>query len=136
MTALKDIEGIGEATAKRFAEVGVRSVEALLKAGANAAGRKDLADRAGVSADKVLTWVNHADLFRIRGIAGQYSELLEAAGVDTVIELAKRNAKNLTDALAKANAAGRQRIVRAVPSLKRVEGWIEQAKKLTRVVSY
>jgi predicted flap endonuclease-1-like 5' DNA nuclease len=136
MTALKDIEGIGEATAKKFAEKGIRSVEALLKAGASAAGRKDLADQAGVSADKLLTWVNHADLFRIRGIASQYSELLEAAGVDSVIELAQRNAKNLTEALAKANAAGRQRIVQALPSMKRVEGWIEQAKKMTRVVTH
>src|SRR5262245_37273570 len=93
MTSLKDIEGIGEATAKKSAEVGIRSVEALLKAGATAAGRKDLAAEAGVNADKLLTWVNQADLFRIDGVARQYAELLEAAGVDSVVELAQRNAQ-------------------------------------------
>jgi predicted flap endonuclease-1-like 5' DNA nuclease len=136
MTALKDIEGIGEATAKKFAEVGIRSVEALLKAGATAAGRKDLATKAGVNADKLLTWVNHADLFRIKGVGSQYSELLEAAGVDSVVELAKRNAKNLTEAMIAANTAGAQRLVRAVPSLKMVEGWIAQAKSMGRAVSH
>jgi predicted RecB family nuclease len=136
MTSIKDIEGIGEATAKKFAEIGIRSVEKLLSTGATAAGRKDLAAKAGVSADKLLTWVNHADLFRIKGVASQYSELLEAAGVDSVVELAKRNAKNLAEALAAANTAGAQRLVRVVPSLKTVEGWIAQAKNMTRVVSH
>ncbi len=136
MTALNDIEGIGEATAKKFTEVGIRSVEALLKAGASAAGRKDLAAKAGVSADKLLTWVNHADLFRIKGVASQYSELLEAAGVDSVVELAKRNGKSLTDAMVAANTKGALRLVKAVPSLKMVEGWIAQAKGMARAVTH
>ena len=136
MTSLKDIEGIGEATAKRFAEAGIRSVEALLKAGASAAGRKDLAAQAGVNADKLLTWVNHADLFRIRGVASQYAELLEAAGVDSVIELAQRNAANLAAAMRKANEANRQRLVRLVPSAQTVQGWIDQAKSMTRKVTH
>jgi len=136
MASIKDIEGIGEATAKKFAEAGIRTVEALLTAGATAAGRKDLAEQAGVNADKLLTWVNQADLFRIRGVARQYAELLEAAGVDSVVDLAKRNAANLTEAMRKANEAGRQQLVKLLPSQKMVQGWIDQAKSMTRKVTH
>jgi len=135
MTNIKAIEGIAEAYAEKFAAVGIRSVEKLLTTGATAAGRKDLAAKAGVNADKLLTWVNHADLFRIKGVASQYAELLEAAGVDSVIELSKRNAENLHAALLKANS-GSRRLVRQVPGLKSVEKWIEQAKTMPRMVHH
>lgn len=136
MTSIKDIEGIAEASAKKLAEAGIRSTEKLLAAGASAAGRNDIAEKSGIAADRILTWVNHADLFRIKGVASQYSELLEAAGVDTVVELAQRNAANLQAALAVANEKGKQRLVRQVPALKNVESWIAQAKKMGRVVTH
>ena len=79
--------------------------------------------------------MNHADLFRIRGVASQYAELLEAAGVDSVVELSKRNAANLHAALLKANS-GSRRLVRQVPGLKSVEKWIEQAKTMPRMVHH
>ena len=135
MTSIKSIEGIADSYGEKFAAVGIRSVEKLLTAGATAAGRKDLAAKAGVNADKLLTWVNHADLFRIRGVASQYAELLEAAGVDSVVELSKRNAANLHAALLKANS-GSRRLVRQVPGLKSVEKWIEQAKTMPRMVHH
>ncbi|MEI6497262.1 MAG: DUF4332 domain-containing protein [Actinomycetota bacterium] len=135
MTTIKSIEGIADSYGEKFAAVGIRSVEKLLAAGATAAGRKDLAAKAGVNADKLLTWVNHADLFRIRGVASQYAELLEAAGVDSVVELSKRNAENLHAALLKANS-GSRRLVRQVPGLKSVEKWIEQAKTMPRMVHH
>jgi predicted flap endonuclease-1-like 5' DNA nuclease len=136
MTSIKSIEGIAEGYAKKLAEAGIRSTEKLLSMGATAAGRKDIAEQTGMSADKLLTWVNHADLFRIKGIASQYSELLEAAGVDTVVELAKRVPANLHKALLAANEAGAARLVRQVPALKLVESWVEQAKSLGRLVSH
>jgi predicted flap endonuclease-1-like 5' DNA nuclease len=135
MTSIKDIEGIAEGYAKKLATVGVRSTEKLLALGATAAGRKDLVERTGVNADQILRWVNHADLFRIKGVAGQYAELLEAAGVDSVVELGTRNAANLHAKLIEANS-GAKRLVRQLPALKTVEGWIAQAKQMDRVVTH
>ena len=95
MAKLSTIEGIGEAFEKKLKDSGINSVEELLEAGTSPAGRKALAEKIGISDKLVLKFVNHADLMRIKGIGGEYSELLEAAGVDTVPELANRNARNL-----------------------------------------
>ncbi len=103
-TKLTDIEGIGDTYAPKLAEVGVTSVEALLEKGATRKGRQELADQTGVSGKLILPWVNHADLFRIKGVAGEYAELLEAAGVDTVPELAQRNPHNLHQKMVTTNA--------------------------------
>ena len=132
MARLEEIEGIGPAYAAKLQDAGVQSVEGLLKAGRTRAGRKELAEQTGLSADLILRWVNHADLFRIRGVAGEYAELLEAAGVDSVPELAQRNPERLTDALARANSE--RKLVRQVPSAKQVASWVEEAKTLERAV--
>jgi predicted flap endonuclease-1-like 5' DNA nuclease len=134
MSKLTTIEGIGEVYEAKFVEVGIKSVEALLEAGATKKGRIDLAEKSGISEKLVLKFVNHADLFRIKGIAGEYAELLEAAGVDTVVELAGRRPDNLTAKLAEVNEE--KKLVRRVPVLKEVEKWVAQAKELPRAVFY
>jgi predicted flap endonuclease-1-like 5' DNA nuclease len=134
MAKIIDIEGIGEAYAKKMASAGVSTTGALLKAAASAAGRQELADKAGVTTKQVLEWVNRADLMRIRGVGTQYSDLLEAAGVDSVVELAQRRADNLAAKLGEINAV--KRLVRQVPSRDQVENWIQQAAKLPRIVSH
>jgi len=134
MSKLTTIEGIGEVYEAKFVEVGIKSVEALLEAGATKKGRIDLAEKTGISEKLVLKFVNHADLFRIKGIGGEYAELLEAAGVDTVIELAGRRPDNLTAKLAEVN--DEKKLVRRVPVVKDVEKWVEQAKELPRAVFY
>jgi predicted flap endonuclease-1-like 5' DNA nuclease len=134
MTSLVDIEGIAEEYAKKLQAANVGSVESLLSEGATPAGRKKIATASGISDARILKWVNHADLFRIDGVAGEYAELLEAAGVDTVAELAQRNAENLTEKLAEVNDA--KHLVRRVPGVNEVSGWIKEAKGLPRVVSY
>ncbi len=78
--------------------------------------------------------MNHADLFRIKGVAGQYAELLEGAGVDTVKELRGRNAENLAAKMIEVNMS--KKLVRIVPSLRVVAGWIAQAKQLQGKVNY
>lgn len=134
MPALVNIEGIGEAFADKLAEAKIGSTQTLLKRGATRAGRKEIAQLTGVDSKKILGWVNRADLFRIYGVGEEYSDLLEAAGVDTVVELATRNAENL---FAKMNDVNdRRKLVRRPPALSLVEGWIKQAKKLPRVVEY
>lgn len=134
MAKLAKIEGIGPVYAEKLAAAGVRGVAGLLKAGATPKGRKSLAEKTGISDRLLLEWVNHADLFRIKGIGEEYSDLLEAAGVDTVAELAQRKAENLFAKLGEANAA--KKLVRQLPSLKMVAGWIAQAKALPRGIEY
>ena len=134
MTKLLDIEGIGPAYALKLQDAGVRSVEDLLSQACSPAGRKHLAEKAGISGDLILRWTNHADLFRIKGVGEEYSQLLEAAGVDTVPELAQRKAANL---LAKmVEVQDKKKLVRKMPVESQVAGWIEQAKKLPRVIEY
>ena len=134
MTNLVDIEGIAETYAAKLQEAGIGSVEELLSEGATPEGRKQIAEASGIGHERILKWVNHADLFRINGVAGEYAELLEAAGVDTVVELGHRNAENLAEKLEEVNDA--KRLVRRVPSVSEVTRWIEEAKALPRAVSY
>jgi predicted flap endonuclease-1-like 5' DNA nuclease len=134
MTSLKAIEGIGPKNAEKLARAGVRSTEALLAKGGTTKDRKTLSADSGVSDTQILEWVNRADLFRIHGIGEEYSDLLEQAGVDTVIELSKRRADNLRAAMADANT--KKNLVNRLPSVGMVEGWIKKAKSLPRAVEY
>jgi predicted flap endonuclease-1-like 5' DNA nuclease len=134
MAQIDSIEGIGPQYAEKLKAVGVTSTDKLLEFGATAKGRDELATQTGISAKSLLTWVNHADLFRIKGVAGQFSELLEAAGVDTVPELAQRNAENLQLALAKTNEE--KKLAKTTPSITQVTAWIAEAKTLPKVVQY
>ncbi|NYT12642.1 MAG: DUF4332 domain-containing protein [Methanomassiliicoccales archaeon] len=131
---LSDIEGIGPAFEKKLTDAGITSIEMLLDKGAAAKGRKEIAEKSGIDAPMILEWVNRADLYRIKGVGSEYSDLLEAAGVDTVPELATRNPENLTKKLEEINAE--KNIVRRTPSLSMVEDWVAQAKKLPKVVTH
>jgi uncharacterized membrane protein HdeD (DUF308 family)/predicted flap endonuclease-1-like 5' DNA nuclease len=133
-TNTQTIEGIGPKYAETLSAQGVDSVEALLEAGSTPQGRKELAEKSGISAKLILTWVNHADLMRIRGVGGEYAELLEAAGVDTVPELSRRNAENLHSKFVEVNEE--KKLVRRIPNEEKVKEWIEEAKGLDRVVHY
>jgi predicted flap endonuclease-1-like 5' DNA nuclease len=132
---ISDIEGIGPAYATKLAKkAGIRSVEALLKNGATEKGRKEIAAATGITDTLILDWVNRADLYRIKGIGSEYSDLLEKAGVDTVVELSKRVAENLYKKMVEVNEA--KNLVNGMPGLKKVQNWVDQAKKLPRVVKY
>ena len=129
-----DIEGIGPAYADKLRAAGVASVDALLEKGATAEGRATLVEETAIDAPRVLRWVNHADLMRVVGVGPQFAELLEAAGVDSVPELAQRNVDNLVTGLAETNEA--RNLVNRVPGADEVTGWIEQAKALPRIVAH
>jgi len=133
---LAQIDGLGPANSKKMQKAKVQTVRGLLKRGATPKGRKELALQSGVSEAVILKWVNMADLFRVNGIGKQYAELLEKAGVDTVKELRTRRADKLIAALEAANGAGARRLVRLLPGQKRVQGWIDEAKKLAPAVFY
>jgi len=134
MAKIIDVEGIGKVYAEKLKEAGLSTVEALLKMGASPQGRKEIEEKTGISHKLILEWVNLADLFRIQGIGEEYSDLLEEAGVDTVVELAQRNAENLHQKLVEINQ--QKKLVRQVPGLSQVTKWVEQAKILPRVVTY
>jgi predicted flap endonuclease-1-like 5' DNA nuclease len=134
MAKIIDVEGIGTKYTEKLVKAGVRTTEALLKAGATPKGRKELADKTGISDTLILTWVNHVDLYRIKGVGSEYSELLEAAGVDTIPELAQRKAANLAQKIVEVNKA--KKLVRKLPVESQIADWIEQAKKLPRVITY
>jgi len=134
MASIADIEGIGPVYAEKLKTAGIKTVEGLLEKGASRKGRKEMAEQTGISDKLILEWVNLADLFRIKGIGEEYSDLLEEAGVDTVAELAQRKADNLHAKLEEVNNA--KKLVRRTPTLDAVKDWVEQAKKLPRVVEY
>lgn len=129
-----DIEGIGPVFAEKLKAVGISTTGKLLDRAKDPKGRKDLAEETGIDDGRILKWANMADLMRIKGVAEEYSELLEAAGVDTVKELKHRRADNLAAKMAEVNAE--KKLVRLVPSEKSVAKWIEQAKTLAPMMTY
>ena len=134
MASIIYVEGIGEKYAKKLQKVGIATTEALLKAGATRKGRMVLAEKTGISKSLILEWVNHADLYRIKGVGEEYADLLEEAGVDTIPELAQRKAANLYKKMEEVNAA--KKLVRRLPTPAQVEDWVAQAKKLPRVITH
>ncbi len=134
MTHLSEIEGIGAAYDEKLKEAGINSIEQLLEIGCEKKGRKEIAEKTGISEKLILNWVNRADLTRINGVSTQYADLLEHAGVDTVPELAQRKPENLHAKMQEVNDA--KNLVRKTPSLSQVEDWVTQAKELPRVVTH
>ena len=134
MANVMAIEGIGPVYAQKLKAAGIGTVEALLEAGASPEGRQALEEKTGIGHKLILEWINHADLFRIKGVGEEYSDLLEEAGVDTIPELAQRKAENLFAKLGEVNEV--KKLVRRLPTLAQVTDWIEQAKVLPRIVTY
>ncbi len=134
MANVVDIEGVGPAYAKKLEAAGVKTTDELLKMGATPKGRKELAEKSGITETLILEWVNRVDLYRIKGIGSEYSDLLEASGVDTVVELATRKPENLVTKMTEINET--KHLVRKLPTLAQVQDWVKQAKELPRAVSY
>jgi predicted flap endonuclease-1-like 5' DNA nuclease len=132
---MEDVEGIGPIEAEKLALAGIATAEAPLEMGAKPGGRAAIEKATGLSAVNILKWVNRVDLMRIKGVGSEYSDLLEAAGVDSPAELAQRNAANLAITFQEVDAA-RPNMVRRVPSEAEVAGWIAEAKALPKVVEH
>lgn len=133
-TALDVIEGIGDTYMDKLKEIGIESCESLLEKGASPTGRKEIEEQSGIGHAFVLKWINRADLARIKGIGGEYADLLECAGVDSVPELAQRNAENLYAKITEVNEE--KNLVRALPAESQITDWVAQAKELPRVVTH
>jgi len=131
---IEDIEGIGPVFGEKLRAAGVADTDALLTGARTPQQRKTLAEKSGLPETKILKFANMADLYRISGVGSEYSELLEAAGVDTVPELAQRNPTNLAQKMAEVNEA--RKLTRRVPTEKEIASWVEQAKSLPRMLEY
>jgi predicted flap endonuclease-1-like 5' DNA nuclease len=134
MASLIKIEGIGEKYATKLKMIGISTTDTLLDKGRTPQGRKDIAEKSGITKTLILEWVNLADLFRIKGVGEEYSDLLEEAGVDTVVELAQRNPSNLYASVVEVNQ--KKKLVRKLPTEDQINDWVKQAKKLPRIVEY
>lgn len=134
MATISDIEGIGPKFAEKLNKAGIKTVAGMLKACCDKKGRKAIAAETGLDEKQLLEWANRADLYRIKGVGSEYSDLLEASGVDTVKELRNRNAENLHAKMAEVNA--QKKLVRQMPSLSKVEAFIEHAKTLDPVITH
>jgi predicted flap endonuclease-1-like 5' DNA nuclease len=132
--ALEFVEGIGPAFAGKLKDLGINNVLDLLRQGATRKGRADLAEKSGITGKLILEWVNHADLYRVKGVGSEFADLLEAAGVDTVPELAQRNPVKLFERMVATNEE--KRLVRRTPHAADVEDWVAQAKTLPRIIQY
>jgi predicted flap endonuclease-1-like 5' DNA nuclease len=131
---IEDVEGIGPVLGEKFRSAGVKDTDALLENAKTAKQRAELAGKTGLTEARILKFANMVDLFRISGVGSEYAELLEAAGVDTVPELARRNAANLARQMATVNEE--KKLTRRVPSESEVTKWVEQAKGLPRALEY
>jgi predicted flap endonuclease-1-like 5' DNA nuclease len=134
MTKIIEVEGIGEVYAKKLEAAGVSTTEQLLEKGSTPKGRQSLVEATKINEHLVLKWVNEVDLFRIKGVGSEYAELLEAAGVDTVVELSKRVPDHLLEKMTEVNTTGK--LVRKLPTVNQVTAWVAEAKTLPRVVTY
>ena len=134
MPKIIDIEGIGDTYAQKLKDAGIDTTDELLEKGGSPTGRQEIEQTTGISGKQILEWVNHADLYRIRGVGSEYADLLEAAGVDTVPELAQRNAENLYQKLMDVNEE--KKLVRSMPQQTQISDWVEQAKQLPRKIDY
>ncbi|MEJ2242500.1 MAG: DUF4332 domain-containing protein [Candidatus Bathyarchaeota archaeon] len=131
---IEEIQGIGSTYGKKLKDQGIMTTDGLLSSGSSPSSRKQLAEKTEISEKLILEWVNIADLLRINGVGQDYSDLLKEAGVNTVVELSRRNAENLHSTLIKINEE--KLLVKKLPSINQVGEWIEQAKRLPRKVEY
>ena len=134
MARLIDVEGIGKVYAEKLGAAGIETTEKLLEACGSKKGRSSMAEKTGISEKLILEWVNLSDLYRIKGVGEQYSDLLEEAGVDTVAELAQRKPENLYNKMIEINE--QKNLVNRAPWRSSVESWVKQAKELPRKVEY
>lgn len=131
---IEDLEGIGPVLGAKLRDAGIQTTDDLLEKAASASGRRALAEATGIGDGQLLKWTNHVDLYRLSGVGSEYADLLEACGVDSCPELARRNPANLAQTMAEANAA--KKIVRRLPTEDTIAGWIDQAKGLPKVVTH
>ena len=128
------LKGMNDGLAAQLKAQGIADSDQLLKASAKPADRKALANKVGAKERDILELANRADLSRVKGVAGVFSDLLEKAGVDTVKELATRRPDNLHAKIKEVNEA--EQHSKRIPTEAEVTDWVAQAKDLPKILSY
>jgi predicted flap endonuclease-1-like 5' DNA nuclease len=123
---IRKIEGIGRVNEAKLGKAGIETTGDLLESCRTPVDREKVAAETGIGTGSLLSWARRADLMRIPGVAGEYSELLEEAGVVSVRELARRDAGELRAATVRVNEE--RRLVRQPPSVEEVSEWVRFAK--------
>ena len=134
MPSIEYIEGIGKMNGKKLRAAGVKGTGTLLTTCCDKKGRKAMAAETGISEKMLLEWANRADLMRVKGVGSEYSDLLEASGVDTVKELRTRKPENLHTKMLEVNT--KKKLVRRPPSMGEVQRWVDGAKGLDPVITH
>jgi predicted flap endonuclease-1-like 5' DNA nuclease len=132
MANVREIEGIGDKSAEMLEAAGIKTEANLLEKGATEKGRAEIAEATGLSAVQIYKWVKMADMNRVNGIGSQTSEVLLACGVDSVKELAQRNAENLHAKMVEVNEE--KNLSNRLPSVDQVAKYIEEANSLPRII--
>ena len=134
MPSIDSIVGMAPRQATKLRKARIRTTEGLLRRGATRKGRRQIANATGFTEQQVLEWVNRADLMRVKGIGGEYSDLLESTGVDTIKALRSRKPANLHAKMIEVNE--KKHLVRRLPTERMVDGWVAHAARLDAVVKY
>jgi hypothetical protein len=134
MASIAAIKDIGIRAQQRLVSADIKTCDVLLGSGATRKGRQLIAETVGVSEKRVLEWVNRADLMRIQGVSTQYSDLLEAVGIDSLKKLRRSRSSRLHQDMVSTNASRRKPLVGRLPNEKEVGHWVDQAKDLQSIV--
>lgn len=134
MARIDEIRTLPHRDATRLRKVGVRTTDSLLKRAATRSGRAQLSDETDISTADILEWVNYADLMRVKGIGGEYAELLMICGISTVRELRRRNGVALTAKIQNVNE--KKDLVKRLPTEVMVATWIDRASELDVLVRH
>lgn len=131
---LTQVVGMTQKDQEKVKKAGFKNTQTLQKQISTKKGRQELSKKINTVENKILTWANHIDLYRVKGVSFKYANLLHEAGVDTIPELAQRNAQNLAQKMQEVNE--KKNYVKTKPSSAKAQDWIDQAKKLSKVVSH
>lgn len=131
---IEEIEGIGPAYAEKLSVAEIKNTDHLLDLCGSASGRKKVSGDTGVGESTLLKWANMADLMRVSGIGPQFSELLEASGVDTIKELRTRNAENLAAKMAEVQ--DEKGLTKVAPTAGVIQNWIDAAKDMEPKITH
>jgi nucleotidyltransferase/DNA polymerase involved in DNA repair len=128
MARIDEVAGVGQKDATKLRKAGVKTSGGLIDLAATRRGRTELSSKTGIPPRELQAWVHHADLLRVKGVGGEYAELLVAAGVETVRDLRRRNPTALVAKILSMN--GSDKVVKRLPTESMVTGWIDSAKSV------
>ena len=131
-TPIEAIEGIGPGFGGKLRADGIDTTEKLLEACSTDAGIAKVCACVDLDENTVRNWATMADLMRIKGLGGQWAELMWRSGISSVQDLASQEVAPLRLRFREVNDAEHR--VAELPGENRVTSFIDQAKSLDPVI--